>query len=76
MTEQSNDELTEQERKAVASLKRLARKWPRSLTLASMGGALVIIRTGDSRFQEDGALERHEAIIDDISGIPNTGGDW
>lgn len=70
------DVLTDDEQKAIASLKRLARKWPRSLTLVSMGGALAIIHTGDPRFLEDSALERHDAILDDIRGIPNTGGDW
>lgn len=76
MSQQNHDELTDPERKAISSLQRLARKWPRSLTLVSMGGALAVIRTGDPRFLEDGPLERHEAILEDINGIPNTGGDW
>lgn len=52
--------LTASEAKAVASLQRLAHRWPKSLTLASMCGSLVVVHTDDERFD----------------GIPNTGGDW
>jgi hypothetical protein len=71
-------ELTDEERKAIASLQRLAKRWPRSLTLASMGGQLVVVRTDSPLFQElDGSnLNRHKAVIADVHGIPNTGGDW
>ena len=68
--------LTLDERRSIAALQRVANTWPRSLTLASMGGDLVIVRTGDPRFDGDGALDRAEAVVADISGIPNTGGDW
>jgi len=40
-----------------------------------MGGALSLIHTRDRRFDADG-MERQEAILADIDGIPNTGGDW
>jgi hypothetical protein len=72
------DELSDEERKAIASLQRLAKRWPRSLTLASMGGQLVVVHTDSPVFQElDGSnLNRHEAVLADIHGIPNTGGDW
>ncbi|XKH58532.1 hypothetical protein LG293_15885 (plasmid) [Citricoccus nitrophenolicus] len=69
-------ELTDAESKAIRSLQRLAKTWPRSLTVASMGGSLVVVHTNDDRFDSERTLERHEAILADISGIPNTGGDW
>lgn len=69
-------ELTDAEEKAIARLERVAKTWPRSLTLASMGGSLVVIRTDDERFDSFSGLERQEAVVADIYGIPNTGGDW
>jgi hypothetical protein len=69
-------ELTPDERRAIASLRRLAARWPRTLTLASMGGDLAIVRTGDPRFLGDDSAGRQEAIVADVRGIPNTGGDW
>lgn len=70
-----DDELSDQERTAITALQRLGRRWPRSLTLASMDGTLVVIRTGDSRFVDDDT-DRTEAVVADIHGIPNTGGGW
>lgn len=72
----SSDDLTPEEASVVRSLQRLAKRWPRSLTLVSMGGALSVIHTRDRRFDADGCMERQEAILADIDGIPNTGGDW
>jgi hypothetical protein len=73
-------DLTDDERRAIASLNRLAKRWPRTLTLVSMGGGLYVIRSDDERFhvEHDGlnGLTRADAIIDTILGIPNDGGDW
>lgn len=69
-------DLSPDETSAIRGLQRLARRWPRSLTLASMGGSLVVVRTGDDRFVDGDALERQDAVLADIEGIPNTGGDW
>lgn len=69
-------DVTPEEARAIASLKRLAAKWPRSLTLASMGGSLVVVHTNDERFDSAGTVERETAVLADIHGIPNTGGDW
>lgn len=74
--EENRDRLTDQERNAIASLQRLARRWPRSLELVSMGGGLHVIRVGDPRFGEPEATVRAEAVIETIIGIPNDGGDW
>lgn len=69
--------LSNEERNAIASLRRLAKRWPRSLTLASMDGDLVVIRTGDPRFDDFDGADRTDAVIaDDFHGIPNTGGGW
>lgn len=64
------DDLTADERRAIASLERLARRWPRSLKLASMDGSLLVYRAGDmpDEVGEDGA------VADLGSSIPNTGG--
>jgi len=53
--------LTKEEQKAIASLERLAKKWPKSLQLFSWSGSLEIIKD--------------EAVVGSISGIPNDGGD-
>ena len=71
----SSDVRSSEEASVVRSLQRLAKRWPRSLTLVSMGGTLSLIHTRDRRFDADG-MERQEAILADIDGIPNTGGDW
>jgi hypothetical protein len=66
-------EPTAEEQKAIDSLGRLAKRWPKSLTLFSAAGSLVIVRTdrvreADSRMAEDDVLAH-------IYGIPNDGGD-
>jgi hypothetical protein len=66
-------ELSQDEMSAILALQRLAKKWPRSLTLFSAAGSLVVLPTGldkgpDGRLSEDDVLAR-------IDGIPNDGGD-
>ena len=68
-------DLAEEERKAIASLKRLAARWPRTLTLMSMSGTLVVVRSDDGRLNAEGPV-RGESVIDTVHGIPNDGGDW
>lgn len=68
---------TEEERRAIATLKRLARRWPKSLWLFSTSGSLCVMR-----FRQDGERARVDgggmdpdyclATID----ISNDGGDW
>lgn len=70
------DELTGPERNAIAALQRLAKRWPRSLKLVSMDGALAVIRNGDPRYGASGGVERQECIIAHVDGIPNDGGAW
>jgi hypothetical protein len=72
----NGNELTVDEVKAIRSLHRLAKRWPQTLKLVSMGGSLYVIHTADERFNDPFALVRGEAILDTIFGIPNDGGDW
>ncbi len=66
MTECDRD-LTDDEVKAIRSLKRLARTWPKSLKLFSWSGSLVIM--------DADMPAGNSAILDHIAGIPNDGGD-
>jgi len=66
--------LTAEESKAIASLRRIAARWPRSLMLASMDGELVVVRNDDARM--DGAGIDQDSVVAEINGIPNTGGGW
>ena len=69
--------VTEEEKVAIEALERQAKRWPRSLTLASMGSSLVVFHTGDERWEAVYPSMRAEAIVaDDFGGIPNDGGDW
>lgn len=69
--------MTDEERRAVASLKRLAKKWPKSLTLFSAAGSLIVIRTGTERGAGSGSGEvlSPDDVLAYIDGIPNDGGD-
>lgn len=69
--------LTAEEEKAIASLKRLAKRWPRSLTLFSWSGSLVIFKTDewDGRNDASPRTDANDYVVDGISGIPNDGGD-
>ncbi len=72
----SDDDLTTQERAAIAALKRLCEKWPMTLTLASMDGSLYVIRH-DHPDWIDQTDDRQDAIVaEDFKHIPNTGGGW
>lgn len=76
LDDDANEPLTSAEKRAIESLQRLARRWPQSLTLASMGGSLVVVHSDDDQFSYGSSLERQDAVLADIDGIPNTGGDW
>lgn len=64
--------LSDDERKAIAALQRLARKWPRSLKLFSWSGSLVVIPVDAPLGEMD---DPGSAVLDSIAGIPNDGGD-
>jgi hypothetical protein len=58
--------LTTEEARAINSLRRLAKKWPQSLSLFSHAGSLRITKANSRGIQ---------AAVADIEGIPNDGGD-
>lgn len=68
--------LSTTERKALIALHNLSKRWPKTLTLISMGGTLHVVRTGDPRLNEPYSQDRQHAIIQTFDGIPNDGGDW
>jgi hypothetical protein len=70
-TDSESDPLTGEEIKAIASLERLARHWPQSLTLFSAASTLVVIRTDTSLLDSP----YDDVVITQIVGIPNDGGD-
>jgi hypothetical protein len=62
-------EYTPEEARAVRALQRLAKTWPRTLTLFSNSGTLWVMHTTD-------AIEITPAdFIECVQGIPNDGGD-
>jgi hypothetical protein len=73
---ENGEPVTAEEHRAIQSLHRLAKRWPRSLTLVSMGGSLHVIHTGDPRYGELAAEPRGDSVLDTFQGIPNDGGDW
>ena len=58
--------ITTREQKAIKSLERVAKNWPKSLQLFSWSGTLVVFKK-----LENGLW----AQVDSIPGIPNDGGD-
>ena len=69
-------DLTDEERKAIAALKRLAKRWPKSLWLYSASGTLWVMSMGeDGKPARDGEGVHQDYVITHI-GITNDGGDW
>ncbi len=68
--------LSENEIKAIASFKRLAKKWPSTLWLYSASGTLNVMKKneeGDQAMKGDGADSDYIVARIDIE---NDGGDW
>jgi len=65
------------EQSAIASLKRLATRWPPSLMLFSWSGTLCVVKLNEDGQWE--GMDRHQvdrdAIVETIRGIRNDGGD-
>lgn len=68
--------LSDVERRAIQTLERLGKRWPRSLMVASMGGTLVVIPTADHERDDGYGGVDASKVLATIAGIPNTGGDW
>ena len=70
-------DLTKEEEAAVRSLKRLAKKWPKSLWLFSASGTLWVMKyKPDGERAMDGFGVDQDYVLAKIDGIPNDGGDW
>lgn len=69
--------LTEEEKKAIAALKRVAAKWPESLWLFSASGSLHVMRYGKDGHPVMTGNQGHDpdSVAATIN-IPNDGGDW
>lgn len=69
--------LTDEENKAIRSLKRIAKAWPKSLWLYSASGSLCVMKRnedGERAESSTGGVDP-DYIVDHID-IPNDGGDW
>lgn len=78
---QDDEPLTREEELAIRALKRLAKRWPKSLWLFSASGSLNVMRVGadgkrrylpDSHAHDRVNPRASVCVID----IPNDGGDW
>jgi len=72
----NGDPMTLEEIRAVRALARLAKRWPSTLKLVSMGGVLYVIHADDPRYHDLDSAARGESVLYTFSGIPNDGGDW
>lgn len=74
----NGEQATGEEARAIRSLQRLARRWPKTLKLISMDGSLHVIHTDSEGLPEYGEDRevRQACILADIRGIPNDGGSW
>ena len=70
-------EPTQEERRAISAMKRLASKWPKTLWLFSASGDLCVMRcgtNGERVYTADGGVDSAYKL--DQVDIPNDGGDW
>lgn len=70
------DNLTYEEKSAIRSLKRVAKKWPNSLWLFSASGTLTVMAkvNGERVLTYTGAMDPDMAVT--TIDIENDGGDW
>lgn len=79
-------QVSDDESKAIASLKRVAAKWPKSLWLYSASGSLHVMKMRSDGKRAvingcgtgrggDGGMDA-DYIVATIKGIENDGGDW
>ena len=71
------EELSKEEKKAIDALKRVAKKWPKSLWLFSGSGSLCVLKKADGKNRAinatGGVCQEH--VVATIN-IENDGGDW
>lgn len=70
-------ELTKEEEKAIAALRRVAGKWPKTLMLFSANGSLYVMKLNEKGDHMDRWGDPDQSLcVTTISGIRNDGGDW
>lgn len=74
-------ELTQEEKRAIASLKKVAKQWPGTLWLFSASGTLCVMKkTADGKHGYGGANPSRTGVDPDFTvdtiNIENDGGDW
>lgn len=74
---------TREEQKAIDSLNRIGKKWPKTLWLFSASGTLCVMRKGENGEQVTTDIGKHggggmdqDYVLATIPGIQNDGGDW
>jgi hypothetical protein len=69
-------EKTQEEEKAIAALKALAKKWPKTLWLFSASGTLSVMKkkNGEHVLTPGGGMDP-DFLVDTVD-IENDGGDW
>ena len=70
-------DISKEEDKAIKSLQRLSKRWPKSLWLYSASGTLCVMKgdeNGGAIFNERGSIDS-EYVVATID-IPNDGGDF
>ena len=70
--------LNEEERAALAALKKLAKRWPKSLWLFSASGTLHLMRKseiGERCMTPDGYVDQNASVWS-TRDVENDGGDW
>lgn len=70
--------LTAEEKKAIAELRKLAKKWPRSLWIFAAAGSCCVMKKGADgkmQFLKNCAVDP-DYHVDTIRELPIDGGDW
>jgi len=74
----SKRELSKDERNAINTLKRLAKRWPKTLWLFSGSGTMSVLKVnanGEHAMTIGGCVDQ-DYVVESRIGIPNDGGDW
>ncbi len=68
--------ISKEEERAIASLQRLAKKWPKNLWLFSASGTLCVMRKVDGviKINAHGCVDQNYTVA--TIEIENDGGDW
>lgn len=71
-------ELNADQKRAIAALKRVGKKWPKGIWLMCNGNSMAVVMTGPNGehiMGSDGCVDQ-EYTVDHIEGIDHDGGDY